>query len=130
MPTKERKMKAQSRTDYLAKLDHAADNAPSHLIDRMRKPSVLGTSLYKKRFYKWRGLTFDEFGQPLKPRSVDALQSSNCERYNDKLALIHKLFSDHQELWGKRGGAKVIAYKVGLHADTVRRYIRDFPQGT
>lgn len=129
MPTKERKIKEQLKKAYQAKLDHATNNAPAHVKDRLHKPSILGTSLCKKRFYKWRGLTFDEHGQPIKPKSIDAIRKSNLTRQNEKLAIVASLFLTNQDIWGKRGSAKSIAYKAGCHADTVRRYMRDFPQG-
>lgn len=129
MPTKERKIKEQLKKAYKAKLDHATNDAPAHVKDRLHKPSILGTSLCKKRLYKWRGLKFDEQGQPIKPKSVDAIRKSNLTRHDEKLAVIADLFSTYKEIWGKRGSAKSIAYKAGCHADTVRRYMRDFPEG-
>ena len=129
MPTKERKRKELSKKAYLAKLDYAANNPPAHVLNRLHKPSKLGTSLSTKNFYKWRGLIFDEHGQPIKPRSVDAIRKSNLAIHNNKLAIIKKLFSTYQGIWGKRGMAKLVAYETGRHADTVRRYFRDFPQG-
>lgn len=129
MPTKDRKIKEQFKKAYQAKLDSATNNAPAHLIDRLHKPSIFGTSLCKKRFYKWRGLTFDEQGQPIQPRSVDAIRKSNLSRQREKLAIVASLFLTHRDIWGKRGSAKSIAYKAGLHADTIRRYMREFPKG-
>lgn len=129
MPTKERKIKEQLKKAYQAKLDHATNNAPAHVIGRLHKPSILGTSLCKKRLYKWRGLTFDEHGQPIKPKSVDAIRKSNLTRHDDKLKIVTNLFSTYKGIWGRRGMAKPIAYEIGCHADTVRRYFRDFPEG-
>ena len=129
MPTKERKKKELSKKAYLAKLDYAANNPPAHVLERLHKPSALGTSLCTKDFYKWRGLTFDEHGQPIKPRSVDAIRKENQARHNDKLEIVADLFSTYKWAWGKRGMAKPIAYEIGCHADTVRRYFRDFARG-
>lgn len=129
MPTKDRKIKEQLKKAYQAKLDHATNNAPAHVKDRLHKPSLLGTSLCKKRLYKWRGLTFDEHGQPIEPRSFRTTREDNQTRHNDKLKIVANLFSTYQRVWGKRGMAKPIAYEIGCHADTVRRYFRDFPEG-
>jgi hypothetical protein len=129
MPTKERSIKTELKKATLARLDHAINNAPSHIRSRIHKPSALGPSLCTKYFYKWRGLTFDEHGQPIKPRSVDAIRKENQARHNDKLKIVANLFLNYQGIWGKRGMAKLIAYETGHHADTVRRYMRDFPQG-
>jgi hypothetical protein len=129
MPTKERKIKEQLKTAYQAKLDHATNNAPAHVIGRLHKPSILGTSLCKKRLYKWRGLTFDEQGQPIEPRSFSTIREENQTRHNNKLEIVANLFSTYKAIWGKRGMAKPIAYEIGCSADTVRRYFRDFPEG-
>lgn len=129
MPTKERKIKEQLRKAYQAQLDRATSNAPSHVKSRLHRPSVLGTSLCKKRLYKWRGLTFDDFGQPIEPRSFNAIREENQTRHNNKLEIVANLFLTYKGIWGKRGMAKLVAYETGLHADTVRRYFRDFPHG-
>ena len=129
MPTKDRKIKEQLKNSYKAKLDLVKNNAPAHVLDRLHRPSLLGTSLCTKGFLKWRGLTFDEHGQPIKPQSVDAIRKSNLTRQNEKFVIVANLFLNYQGIWGKRGMAKLIAYETGLHADTIRRYMRDFPEG-
>lgn len=129
MPTKEKKVKTHTNKVRLAMLDQATINASPAIKSRLHKPSAIGESLSKKHLYNWRGLTFDQNGQAVKPKTVDALQASNQEIHNAKLVTVRKLFSTYQGIWQLRSAAKQIAFDTGCHADTIRRYIRIFPEG-
>ena len=95
----------------------------------MEQSTCVSIYLSKKHFYNWRGLMFEQDGQAVKPKTVDALQERNQKIHNAKLVTVRKLFSTYQGIWQLRSAAKQIAFETGCHADTIRRYIRIFPEG-
>lgn len=70
-------------------------------------------------------LSFDENGDVLRHQNLG--RGGNMCRENDALDEARDLKRKYSELWGKRGYAKVIAYRSGRSVETIRRYFKKLP---
>jgi hypothetical protein len=126
MPKRERRIKEALIEACHRKLDDAILHAPLHTRSRLYKPSELAKSFDSLRHYAWRGIKYTEDGQEIAQEGSYKKNSVNHVRALESENKVHDLSQKYPDLWGKRGGAKQIAYHEKIHPDTVRRYMRTY----
>ncbi len=70
-------------------------------------------------------IIFDVNGDVLHHENLG--HGGNMRRKNDALDDARDWKRKFPDIWGKRGYAKVIAYKSGLSVETIRRYFKRLP---
>jgi hypothetical protein len=130
MPTKFAKERAERNKNYRASLDQAVANAPDHVKARFKPESEIIETLPRCP-YGYNGYQYDEHGRATVVKNPN---SPNIIRHENRLHNIRVLSKAYPDKWMQRSGAKYIALdavKIGITVseDTVRQYIRDFPEG-
>ncbi len=125
MQTEKSRIRCAQRRAYLKMLDAACANVPAHLIDRIGQPSQLGENLQEIGEYGWKGLTFNEDGDPLRRSDAQIIKTSNADQHAGAVKKAKELKAKYPRYWDSRGGAADSARKEkNIHANTVRRYIK------
>lgn len=125
MQTEKSRIRRALRRPYLKVLDAACANVPAHLIDRIGQPSQLGKNLEEIGEYAWKGITFNENGEPLRRSDAHVIKTSNADQHAKAVQKAKELKAKYPKYWNSRGGAAAIASKEpDIHANTVRRYIK------
>jgi hypothetical protein len=135
MPEKKRVEREAEKKYNDAALNDAKKNPPKHLLDRMGRYSPLAESV-KHNFHKEHGsyVGFSECGQVI-ACDTSKRDKFNALKHNERKEQIEILYREFRSDWGHRGVAKRIASQSkvllgkSLSADTVRQYMRDFPNG-
>ncbi len=129
MQTEKSRIRRAERRAYLKILDAARANVPAHLIGRIGQPSQLGKNLEEIGEYGWKGIAFDEDGEPLRRSDVNEIKKLNADQHAKAVKKAKELKAKYPKYWNARGGAAAIASKEKekkkeIHANTVRRYIK------
>ena len=127
MPKRERRIKEALLEACRRMLDDAILQAPPHIRSRLNQPSKLAESLKSPKNYGWKGTKFTNDGQEIARVGDYKRNRANHARALESENKVHDLSQKYPDLWGKRGGAKQIAYHEKIHPDTVRRYMRIYP---
>lgn len=130
MPTKKRKERAKALQAEREKADERwakiRAEAPPHILPLLDQPSQLGDRLHTKGQHDAAWAKYDEYGNPL-PRDDSGRTSANLDRKDVREERAREMREKYRDIWGTRGVAQRIADAEGCRVETVRRYMRQFP---